>query len=95
MGHLAWAYILGGLFPLVLAKGGPLVKNIDNVKFEMGPTFPMWPGLLPALHGPDIIPLILFSSLSLCLNSNEYGHVLGVCARVKNKIPKMKIRSSS
>ena len=35
---------LGGLLPLVEAKGGPLVKNIDIVKFEMGPTFPIWPG---------------------------------------------------
>ena len=36
--------ILGGLLPLVEAKGDPLVKNIDIVKFEMGPTFPIWPG---------------------------------------------------
>ena len=39
-----------GLLPLVEAKGGPLIKNIDIVKFEMGPTFPIWPGY-PSCRG--------------------------------------------
>ena len=48
VGHFAWAYNFGGLLPLVKAKGDPLIKNIDIVKFEMGPTFPIWPGLIPS-----------------------------------------------
>ena len=44
MGQLAWAYNFGGPTPPGRGKGGLLVKNIDIVKFEMGPTFPIWPG---------------------------------------------------
>ena len=53
MGHVHGPMLLGGLFPLVAAKGGLLVMNIDIVKFEMGPTFPSGLDLLPALHGLD------------------------------------------
>ena len=42
--YLGMGYNLGGLLPLVEAKGALLVKNIDIAKFEMGPTFPIWPG---------------------------------------------------
>ena len=44
MGQLASAYSFGGPTLPGRGKGGPLIKNIDNVKFEMGPTFPIWPG---------------------------------------------------
>ena len=44
VGQLVWALDFGeAYFPLVEAKGGPLVKNIDIVKLETGPTFPIWP----------------------------------------------------
>ena len=42
--YLGMGLQFGGLLPLVEAKGAPLVKNIDIVKFEMGPMFPIWPG---------------------------------------------------
>ena len=41
-----------GLLPLIEAKGEPLVKNIDIVKFEMGLHFPssLGGGLLPLVE---------------------------------------------
>ena len=35
---------IGGPTPPGRGKGGPLVKNIDIVKFEMEPIFPIWSG---------------------------------------------------
>ena len=45
----------GGPTPLVEAKGGPLVKNVDIVSLKWGLHFPSGLGLLPALHGPVYI----------------------------------------
>ena len=39
-----------GLLPLVEAKGGLLVKNIDIVKRVRRPTFPIWPGPITSLE---------------------------------------------
>ena len=65
---------VGGLLPLVEAKGGPLVMNIDIVKTVKWAYIPIWPGPIPSFAQACLYIIYIYLT-SLDTMSNQCGHM--------------------